>query len=163
MHYEDWPYLSDRGSICFSFACMRVKISGSCCWQKLLTRWYVLHPLPHRRRRPAQDRHSHFQPCCSPQKSPHSQSRLRPRWQKKYSHHQKSYLPKTLPKLEIDEREKQILREKLKLKKQRKAKCTVLCVSLLLLTMCVTLVGTMLSFGSKYQVKMEWSEFWKKF
>lgn len=74
---------------------------------------------------------------------------------KKYSHQQKSYPPKTLPKLDIDEREKQILREKLKLKKQRKAKCTVLCVSLLLLTMCVTLVGTMLSFGSKYQVNME--------
>ena len=68
---------------------------------------------------------------------------------------QKYYPPKTLPKLDIDEREKQILREKLKLKKQRKAKCTVLCVSLLLLTMCVTLVGTMLSFGSKYQVIIE--------
>ena len=65
----------------------------------------------------------------------------------------KSNPPTTLP-LDIDYREKQELREKLKLKKQRKAKCTVLCVSLLLLTMCVTLVGTMLSFGSKYQVRI---------
>ena len=64
----------------------------------------------------------------------------------------KSQPPETVP-LDIDYREKQALREKLKLKKQRKAKCTVLCVSILLLAMCVTLVGTMLSFGSQYQVK----------
>jgi hypothetical protein len=57
--------------------------------------------------------------------------------------------------LDIEYREKQLLREKLKLKQQRKAKCTVLCVSLLLLTMCVTLVGTMLSIGSKYQVMID--------
>ena len=74
-------------------------------------------------------------------------------YQKKNLNQKKSCSPKSFP-LDIDDREKQILREKLKLKKQRKAKCTVLCVSLLLLTMCVTLVGTMLSFGSRYQVKI---------
>ena len=71
---------------------------------------------------------------------------------KKHSYSQVKGQPPTALSLDIDYREKQILREKIKLKKQRKAKCTVLCVSLLLLTMCVTLVGTMLSIGSKYQV-----------
>merc|ERR1719361_3064678 len=74
-------------------------------------------------------------------------------YQNKNFNQQKSCPPKSFP-LDIDDREKQILREKLKLKKQRKAKCTVLCVSLLLLTMCVTLVGTMLSFGSRYQDRL---------
>ena len=78
-------------------------------------------------------------------------------YQNKNFNQQKACPPKSFP-LDIDDREKQILREKLKLKKQRKAKCTVLCVSLLLLTMCVTLVGTMLSFGSRYQVKVKSSE-----
>lgn len=36
-------------------------------------------------------------------------------------------------------------------KSTRKTKWTILCVGLTLLTMCVTLVGTMLSIGSQYQ------------
>ena len=47
--------------------------------------------------------------------------------------------------------DQQLNRQKKKAAKStRKAKWTVLCVSLLLLTMCVTLVGTMLSVGSQY-------------
>ena len=86
--------------------------------------------------------HSNFKDQSIPLSSTNKKSNYGP---------EKSNPPTTLP-LDIDYREKQLLREKLKLKKQRKAKCTVLCVSLLLLTMCVTLVGTMLSLGSKYQV-----------
>ena len=43
-------------------------------------------------------------------------------------------------------------RKKQKLEKQRKAKRTVLCVSIALFLMCITVVGTMLSIGSNYQV-----------
>ena len=39
-------------------------------------------------------------------------------------------------------------------KTTRKTKWTILCVGLTLLTMCVTLVGTMLSIGSQYQEMM---------
>jgi hypothetical protein len=59
--------------------------------------------------------------------------------------------PSTL-QLDIVNRQQQLeFQEKQKLKKQRKAKWTVICVSLALLTMCITLVGTMLSIGSNYQ------------
>ena len=50
------------------------------------------------------------------------------------------------PRLQLD-----LTRKNNAAKSGRKAKWTVLCVSLLLLTMCVTLVGTMLSVGSQYQ------------
>ena len=56
--------------------------------------------------------------------------------------------------LEVTEEDKKELREKNKVKAARKAKWAVLCVSLALLTMCVMLVGTMLSIGSQYQVKV---------
>lgn len=49
------------------------------------------------------------------------------------------------PRLQLD------LTRKKNAKSTRKTKWTVLCVSLTLLTMCVTLVGTMLSIGSQYQ------------
>ncbi len=60
------------------------------------------------------------------------------------------------PRLQLD-----LTRKKNSAKSTRKTKWTVLCVSLTLLTMCVTLVGTMLSLGSQYQgtmVAREWDD-----
>ena len=71
---------------------------------------------------------------------------------KKNNYGQETLIPPSTLPIDIGDRQKQELREKQKLKKQKKAKWTVLCVSLALLTMCIALVGTMLSLGSKYQV-----------
>ena len=58
------------------------------------------------------------------------------------------------PRLQLDLTKKSNQKTMKTAKTTRKTKWTILCVGLTLLTMCVTLVGTMLSIGSQYQEMM---------
>ena len=53
------------------------------------------------------------------------------------------------PRLQLD-----LTKNNQSAKSSKKTKWTILCVGLTLLTMCVTLVGTMLSIGSQYEQKL---------
>ena len=59
------------------------------------------------------------------------------------------------PRLQLD-----LTKKNYSAKSTRKTKWTILCVGLTLLTMCVTLVGTMLSIGSQYEQNLHVARKW---